>query len=86
MAEANETAATAETVSGHRGLVFGLKYVLAFGIAPIAVELVDYGYRLAGGFSRLPWMFGGIGLVAVLAAITLPRGGGNPAPVPVPAE
>ena len=74
------------TPGRHRGLVFGLKFILAFGVAPIAVELVAYGYGLAGGFSMLPWMFGGIGLVAVLAAVTLPRGGGAAVPVPVAAE
>ena len=72
---------------GHRrGLVFGLKFILAFGVAPIAVEMVAFGYGLGGGFALLPWMFGGIGLVAVLAAVTLPRGGGRTAPVPVAAE
>ncbi len=72
---------------GHRrGLVFGLKFILAFGVAPIAVELVAFGYGLGGGFALLPWMFGGIGAIAVLAAITLPRGGAVPAPAPVAAE
>ncbi len=72
---------------GHRrGLVFGLKFILAFGVAPIAVEMVAFGYGLGGGFALLPWMFGGIGLVAVLAAVTLPRGRASPAPVPVAAE
>ena len=72
---------------GHRrGLVFGLKFILAFGVAPIAVEMVAFGYGLGGGFALLPWMFGGIGLVAVLAAVTLPRGGGREATVPVAAE
>lgn len=74
------------TPGRHRGLVFGLKFILAFGVAPIAVELVAYSYRVAGGFSLLPWMFGGIGLVAVLAATTLPRGGGVPVPVAAAAE
>ncbi len=72
---------------GHRrGLVFGLKFILAFGVAPIAVEMVAFGYGLGGGFALLPWMFGGIGLIAVLAAITLPRGGERTVPVPVAAE
>ncbi len=74
------------TPGRHRGLVFGLKFILAFGVAPIAVELVAYGYGLAGGFALLPWMFGGIALVAVLAAITLPRGGAVSEPVPIAAE
>ena len=72
---------------GHRrGLVFGLKFILAFGVAPIAVELVAYGYRLVGGFAVLPWIFGAIGLVAVIAASTLPRGRPAPQPAPVAAE
>ena len=72
---------------GHRrGLVFGLKFILAFGVAPIAVEMVAFGYGLGGGFALLPWMFGGIGLVAVLAAVTLPQGAAVPATAPVAAE
>ncbi len=72
---------------GHRrGLVFGLKFILAFGVAPIAVELVAFGYGLAGGFALLPWIFGGISLVAVLAAMTLPRVGVVPVPAPAAAE
>lgn len=72
---------------GHRrGLVFGLKFILAFGVAPIAVELVAYGYRIAGGFGALPWIFGAIGFVAVIAASTLPRGRPAAQTVPVAAE
>lgn len=74
------------TPGRHRGLVFGLKFILAFGVAPISVELVAFGYGLGNGFALLPWMFGAIGLVAVLAAATLPRGGPRTAPVAVAAE
>ena len=72
---------------GHRrGLIFGLKFILAFGVAPIAVELVAFGYGVDGGFGTLPWMLGSVGMVAVLAALTLPRTGEAPAPVQVAAE
>ena len=74
------------TPGRHRGLVFGLKFILAFGVAPISVELVAFGYGLGNGFALLPWIFGAIGLVAVLAAATLPRGGPRTAPVAVAAE
>ncbi len=74
------------TPGRHRGLVFGLKFILAFGVAPISVELVAFGYGLGNGFALLPWIFGAIGLVAVLAATTLPRGEPRTAPVAVAAE
>ena len=74
------------TPGRHRGLVFGLKFILAFGVAPISVELVAFGYGVGNGFALLPWIFGAIGLVAVLAAATLPRGGPRTAPVAVAAE
>ena len=74
------------TSGRRRGLVFGLKFILAFGIAPLAVELVAFSYGLGGGFGPLAWILGGFALAAVLAALTLPRQEAAPVPAVAAAE
>jgi MFS family permease len=56
----------------HQSLVFGAKFVLAFGIAPVALQLVSWVKESTGEFV---WLFAGLALaagVAVLAAAVLP--------------
>ncbi|NNG03298.1 MAG: MFS transporter [Inquilinus sp.] len=68
------------TPGRHRGFAFGLKFVLAFGVAPLSVELVAFAYRLGGGFGALLWILAATGLVACIAALLLPRAVPPPAP------
>jgi len=58
----------------HRGLAFGIKYVIAFGSAPIALQLVAKMNALTGEFL---WLFASLAImaaVATVAAILLPGG------------
>ncbi|MEQ8964638.1 MAG: MFS transporter [Azospirillaceae bacterium] len=75
------------TPTGRRGLAFGAKFVLAFGVGPIAVQTVAITYGWTGGFAMLLFVLSGCGLVAWAAARFLP---GERAPAPavaaVPAE
>ncbi len=69
----------------HRGLAFGIKYVIAFGSAPIALQLVAKMNALTGEFL---WLFVSLAImaaVATVAAILLPGGWRRP-PEPALAE
>lgn len=52
-----------------QGLVFGLKFVIAFGAAPLAIELVATIQRLTGDLGNLFVLLGGV--VAVVAVVLL---------------
>jgi MFS family permease len=69
----------------HRGLAFGIKYVIAFGSAPIALQLVAKMNALTGEFL---WLFVSLAVmaaVATVAAVLLP-GGWRRQPEPALAE
>ena len=69
----------------HRGLAFGIKYVIAFGSAPIALQLVAKMNALTGEFL---WLFVSLAVmaaVATVAAVLLPGGWRRP-PEPALAE
>lgn len=78
------------TPAHRRGLAYGAKFVLAFGIAPLAVQLVGWTSTLPGGFAVLLWILAGLGTLALLAAFGLPNGrkiAAKAVPtVPAPAE
>ena len=63
------------------GLVFGLKFVVMFGAAPLSVALVSRLREATGGFE---WLFYGLGVAALLIsalALLLPAPGRSAAPV-----
>jgi MFS family permease len=63
----------AATPRDRHGLVFGLKFVLAFGAAPLSIWLVSGFADSIGGFG---WIFSVLALLAAigcLAALLLPR-------------
>jgi MFS family permease len=64
-----------------RALAFGIKFVLAFSCAPLAVMLVSSIHEITGEFIWLYWLVAGCMLLAFLAALKLP----NPSVRPVPA-
>ena len=69
----------------HRGLAFGIKYVIAFGSAPIALQLVAKMHARTGEFL---WLFVSLAIlaaVAAFAAVLLP-GGWRRQPEPALAE
>lgn len=76
------------TPGKHRGLAYGAKFILTFGVGPLAVQLVALTYDRVGSFEPL---FIGLSLgtmVALAAACLLPseaRRASKPVPSPVPA-
>ena len=61
------------TPARRHGLAFGAKFVLAFGAAPLAVQLVSYVQGRTGDFFWLFVALSGCALVALMAAMRLPR-------------
>ncbi len=60
------------TPSGRRGLAFGAKFILTFGVGPLAVEMVALFYRWTGAFDLLFMTLAACVVVAVVAALHLP--------------
>jgi len=56
----------------HHGLAFGVKFVLAFGAAPLALFLVSTIYRATGGFYWLFVALSGVAFTCFLATLLLP--------------
>ena len=69
----------------HRGLAFGIKYVIAFGSAPLALLLVAKMNALTGEFVWLYVSLAALASVATVAALLLP-GGWRRQPQPALAE
>jgi len=69
----------------HRGLAFGIKYVIAFGSAPLALQLVAQLNAMTGEFVWLFVSLAALAAVATLAAVLLP-GGWRRQPEPALAE
>jgi MFS family permease len=74
------------TPDRHRGLAYGAKFILAFGIAPLGVQLVAWTYAWSGGFAMLLMVLAAVGGLAWLASLLLPGRRDAPRPVAVPAE
>jgi len=63
---------TRYTPARHHGLAFGLKFVLAFGVAPLAVQFVAWVYRVSGDSYWIFTSLAGFAALAFLAAALLP--------------
>jgi MFS family permease len=71
----------------HRALSFGVKYVFAFGSAPLAVQFVSIVHGDTGDFYWLFIALGAIAAIAVVTCLLLPAAGrATPAPSPAAAE
>ena len=60
------------TPAAHRSLAYGIKFVLAFATAPLAVILVSKLVEMTGEFVWLYWVIALIMLIACLVALCLP--------------
>ncbi len=69
----------------HQGLAFGIKFVLAFGAAPIAIELVAWMQAQTGEFVWVFWLMAVVALAITAVALLLP-GRGATAPVAAAGE
>lgn len=63
---------TRYTPARHHGLAFGLKFVLAFGVAPLAVQFVAWVYRVSGDSYWIFTALAGFAALAFFAAVLLP--------------
>jgi MFS family permease len=66
----------------HRSLVFGVRYVIAFGLAPVALLLVSAINAASGGFAWLFLLLAALAGLVVAAGLMLP----NPRAPREPAE
>ena len=74
------------TPGRYRGLAYGAKFILAFGVGPLAVQLVAWSYRWTGGFEGLFLTLSGLVLTAFLAALLLPTDRALKAALPAEAQ
>jgi MFS family permease len=70
------------TPERHHGLAFGVKFVLAFGSAPLAILLLSRVWAATGDFEYLFLGFGAMALLIATLALLLPR---TPTTRPAPA-
>lgn len=70
----------------HRSLAFGVKYVISFGLAPLALLLVSVVHDRAGGFGALFLILAGLAAVVTVSGLLLPDPRRGLARQPVPAE
>jgi MFS family permease len=72
-----------------RSLAFGVKFIVALGIAGLGVKLEGFLYDLTGGFYILFVLLAGLAALALAVGTLLPSERGTeakPAPAPAPAE
>jgi len=75
------------TPTKHHGLAYGVKFVLAFGSAPLSLMLVSAIQARTGEFAWLFLILAALAGLATLASILLPgEWRRRPAPVAAPAE
>jgi MFS transporter, FSR family, fosmidomycin resistance protein len=60
------------TPAKYRGLAYGAKFILSFGAAPVAIQIVAWSFERTTDFSLLFNLFGILALTAWLAAFLLP--------------
>jgi FSR family fosmidomycin resistance protein-like MFS transporter len=63
------------TPERHRALAFGVKYVISFGTAPLALQLIAFVSGSAGGLDRLWLLLAAAAAVIFMATLALPRDG-----------
>lgn len=75
------------TPERHQGLAFGIKFILAFGAAPLGVKLISWVREATGSFEWLILGLAAMSVAAVLVALFLPSDRREEiAAEPVPAE
>ena len=65
------------TPDRHRGLAYGAKFILSFGVGPLAVQLVAWCHDQTGDVGLLLSLLAGLAGIAFLAALLLPRDAGR---------
>jgi MFS transporter, FSR family, fosmidomycin resistance protein len=70
----------------HRSLAFGVKYVISFGLAPLALLLVSFVYERTGGFGALFMAMAALAAVVTVTGMLLPGLSSQKRPQTVAAE
>jgi len=70
----------------HRSLAFGVKYVISFGLAPLALVLVSFVYERSGGFGSLFLVLAALAGVVTVTGMLLPGPAARKEPQTVAAE
>jgi MFS transporter, FSR family, fosmidomycin resistance protein len=70
----------------HRSLAFGVKYVISFGLAPLALVLVSFVYERTSGFGALFLVLAALAAVVTVTGMLLPAPMRREQPQAVPAE
>ena len=73
------------TPGKYRGLAYGAKFILTFGVGPLAVQLAAASYRSTGTFESLYLTVAGLAAAAFLASLLLPAERGAETAETVPA-
>jgi len=58
--------------ASHKGLAFGVKFVLSFGVAPLSLHLISYVQELTGDFYWLFMGFSALSAIVFIVAFALP--------------
>lgn len=77
------------TPERHHGLIFGVRYVLALGAAPLAIQFIAFVLERTGDFAWIYWTLGVAGCATIAGILALPRVERRAAPAavaPAPAE
>lgn len=74
------------TPQRHRSLAFGIKFLLAFGVAPLAIWFVSWIKSETGDFTFLFLALAAVSALGFVASILLPGEAPEPEPVPAPAQ
>jgi MFS family permease len=69
-----------------RGTAYGAKFVLALGVAALAIPLIAYVHEALGGFNALYALMGGLAAIVAVSAIFLPDDRASTEPMPAMAE
>ena len=60
------------TPEKHHGLIFGVRYVLALGSAPLAIMFIAFVLERTGEFSWIYWTLGVTGCLTIIGIALLP--------------
>jgi hypothetical protein len=72
------------TPERHRSLAFGFRYVVAFGAAPLALQLIAWTHGESNSVAPMFWLLAALAAIISLSALFLP--GERKAPSLAPAE
>ncbi len=70
------------TPDRHRSLAFGFRYVVAFGAAPLALQLIAWAHGRSDSVAPVFWLLAALAAVITVSALFLPKEAMQHVPVP----